>query len=428
VTDRPVDPTAAAALADERGIRHRSVEAGEPSWLLARRLDALARFERFNPTESGLGGVAAATPRSASAPAPVGTAVGAESGVVGFPPELVDLGVIVEPLDVAVRRHPELVQPHLGTVTSAVAEEGIENRDGDEDLNEALNGAMWSGGTFIHVPPGVVLTIPIQATSRGRAAAIGRFDRTLLVAGEGSAVHYIEGCSAPIYAADPLRSSVTEIAVGAGARVTHTAIQNWSTNVVNLVVKRATVEADGHLEWIDGNMGSRRTSTRPTARLVAPGASATVRSVTMAEAGQRQDVGARMIHDAPATRSSVEARVIVDQGGVCTHRGQVEMGAAASGAASVFAVDALVLDDRSRVEPSLDRQVEPDDVTIEERNASAPLDDDQLHYLASRGLPRAQAEALLANGFIAAVTGRLPVEFAVEWNRLIELQRAGSVG
>lgn len=417
MTDRPVGPVADGA-ADERGVRHRSAQAGEPSWLLAKRLDALARFERLVATETGLGGPQT-TPSTST-----GAASGPGPDIVELPPELSDLGVIVEPLDAAVRQHPDLVRPHLGTVATIGPAAGA----GDLGAAAALNGAMWSGGTFIHVPAGVEIAIPIQATSRGRAASLGRFDRTLLVAGEGSAVHYIEGCSAPIYAADPLRSSVTEIVVGAGALVTHTAIQNWSTNVVNLVAKDARVEADGSLEWIDGNMGSRRTSTLPTTRLVGRGASATVRSVTMAEAGQHQDVGARMIHAAPATSSVVEARVIVDRGGVCSHHGRIEVAASAAGASSAVAVDALVLDERSQVDTHLDRHVEADDATVDERNASAPLDGGQLRYLASRGLPAAKAEALLANGFIDPVTRRLPVEFAVEWNRLIELQRAGSVG
>ncbi len=455
MTNRPVEPTAGGGVAAwAREVRRRSAQVGEPSWLLAMRLDALARFERRDPDEYDLVGLSPVSAMSA------GAASGPAPGIVDLPPELSDLGVIVEPLDVAVRLHPELVRTHLGTVAGAAHgaehDPGGDEGDpgGDEGIVEgiaALNGAMWSGGTFIHVPAGVVITVPIQATSRGRVAALGRFDRTLLVAGEGSAVHYIEGCSAPIYAADPLRSSVTEIVVGAGARVTHTAIQNWSTNVVNLAVKDASVATDGHLEWIDGNMGSGRTSTCPTSRLVGPGASATVRSVTMAEAGQHQEVGARMVHAAPATSSVVEARIIAD-GGVCTHRGRVDVVAAATGASASFAVDGLLLaprsssgigldtdpdgdndtgldiDSDSGIGVGLDRRVEAEDATVEERRSTAPLHDGQLHYLSSRGLPTTQAEALLANGFIEPVTRRLPVEFAVEWNRLIELQRTGSVG
>ncbi len=420
MTDRPVDRTMVEATVDEAAVRRRSRQADEPGWLLERRLDALTGIDDGGSWATALPSTPSPTPAPASTGA---TGWAGWADVVAPMAELQDLGVIIEPLDVAASRHPELVRPHLGSVATS----GRAGPTEDQRV-AALNAALWSTGTFIHVPAGVVIAVPIQATSRSRAASLGRFDRTLLVAEAGSTVHYIDGCSAPIYSADPLRSSVTEIVVGAGATVTHTAIQNWSTNVTNLVTKEATVEADGNLTWIDGNMGSRHTSTRPTTRLVGRGATAAVRSVTVAEAGQHQFVGASMLHAAADTSSSVEAKVIADLGGVCHHHGRVEVLAGASGVSSAFAVDGLLLDEDAQVDTSLDRRVDAADAIVEERLVVAPLDDGQLHYLASRGLPASQAEALLANGFIEPVTSWLPVEFAVEWHRLIELQRTGSVG
>lgn len=338
---------------------------------------------------------------------------------VELPAELRDLGVIVEPLGVAMEEYPHLVEPHLGRIADS---------SGHRSEPADTGATARPRGTFIHVPAGVEVAVPIQATSRARVAALGRNERTLLVAGEGSTVHYIEGCSAPIYTPDPTRSTVTEVVVGPGARVTHTAIQNWSDNVTNRTVKGATVAADGNLEWIDGNMGSRRTSASPTTRLIGPRAAVVLRSVTLADAGQHHRIGATMIHAAPDTTSAVEAKVIADNGGVCHHHGLVDVAPAASGARSDFDCEVLALDDRSEVDTSLDRRIEADDVSIEERTSSVVLDDDRLFYLASRGLSTAQARALVATGFIEPVTRRLPLEFAVEWHRLIELHLTGSVG
>ncbi|MEL6983058.1 MAG: SufD family Fe-S cluster assembly protein, partial [Actinomycetota bacterium] len=326
-------------------------------------------------------------------------------------------GVIVGPLrDMAVA-HPELVGRHLGSVV-----------DPWLDRVAALNAAWWSGGTLVHVPAGVEVEVPIQATSDRRAATTGRFERTLVVAEEDSAVHLLQGCSAPVYSADPLRCTVVEVVVGAGASVTHTSVQNWSTNVTNLAIKRAVVGAAGRMEWIDGNMGAGRTVTQPGIVLAGPEATGFVRSAAAAGPGQRQQVGARIVHRAPQTTAAVEARLIVANGGRCHHHGQITVGSSAAAARSSVHSAAMLVDRSASVGAEVDRRLARSDAVIEETAAAAGLDDSARVYLASRGLTGDQADALLLNGFLAPISRHLPLEYAVEWHRLVENRVGASVG
>lgn len=326
-------------------------------------------------------------------------------------------GVLVGPLGAMAAAHPELVRQYLGSVVGPT-----------EDRLTALSAAGWTGGTLVVVPSGVEVDVPIQATSARRAATAGRFERTLVIAGAGSSVHVLEGCSAPVYAADPLRCSIVEVVVGAGARVTHTTIQNWSTNVTNLAIKRAVVGTDGHMEWVDGTMGASRTVTRPGLVLNGPGASGSVWSAAVAGAGQHHDIGARLIHRARNTSASVEARLIAADGGRCQHRGLVAVEPDSVAATAQVRCSSLIVDRDSSIDADLKRLLDRSDAVIEETTSATGMDDEARTYLQSRGLTSDQADALLLNGFLAPVSRRLPLEYAVEWHRLVENRVGRSVG
>jgi len=326
-------------------------------------------------------------------------------------------GILFCDMDTALREYPELVKQYFGTVIPP----------GDNKFS-ALNSAVWSGGSFIYVPPGVECEMPLQAYFRINSENAGQFERTLIIADEGSKVHYIEGCSAPVYTSDSLHSAVVEIVVKPSARVTYTTIQNWSPNVYNLVTKRARVEAEGHMEWIDGNIGSKLTMKYPSVYLVGPKATGEVLSVAYAGAGQHQDAGAKMVHAAPETTSKIVSKSISKDGGITTYRGLVRVDEGAYGCKSHVQCDALILDETSESRTLPYMEVGEKDAQIGHEATVSKIADEQLFYLQSRGLSQEQAMSMVVNGFIEPVTRTLPMEYAVEWSRLIELQMEGSVG
>jgi Fe-S cluster assembly protein SufB len=326
-------------------------------------------------------------------------------------------GVIFTDMDTALREHPEIVKAYFGTVIPK-----------NDNKFAALNSSVWSGGSFIYVPPGVSVDMPLQAYFRINAENMGQFERTLIIADEGSQVHYIEGCSAPVYTTDSLHSAVVEIVVKPSARVTYTTIQNWSNNVFNLVTKRARVETEGHMEWIDGNIGSRLTMKYPAVYMVGPKASGEVLSVAYAGSGQHQDAGAKMVHAAPETTSKIVSKSISKDGGRTSYRGLVRVEDDARGCKSHVQCDALILDDHSVSDTFPYMEVGSRDAVIGHEATVSKVADEQLFYLMSRGLSHEQAMGMVVNGFIEPVTRTLPMEYAVEWSRLIELQMEGSVG
>ncbi len=326
-------------------------------------------------------------------------------------------GILFCDMDTAVREYPELVQQYMGSIIPP----------GDNKF-AALNSSVWSGGSFIYVPPGVECEMPLQAYFRINSENAGQFERTLIIADEGSKVHYIEGCSAPVYSTDSLHSAVVEIVVKPSARVTYTTIQNWSNNVYNLVTKRARVEAEGHMEWIDGNIGSRLTMKYPAVYLCGPKASGEVLSVAYAGNGQHQDAGAKMVHAAPETTSKIVSKSISKDGGQTTYRGLVRVEDGAYGCKSHVQCDALILDEDSVSRTLPYMEVGSQDAVITHEATVSKVADEQLYYLMSRGLNQEQAMGMVVNGFIEPVTRTLPMEYAVEWSRLIELQMEGSVG
>ncbi len=328
-------------------------------------------------------------------------------------------GILFSDMDTALREHPEIVKKYFGTVIPP----------GDNKF-AALNSAVWSGGSFIYVPPGVTCEMPLQAYFRINAENAGQFERTLIIADEGAQVHYIEGCSAPVYAKDTnsLHSAVVELVALPGSRITYTTIQNWSSNVYNLVTKRARAEAEARVEWIDGNIGSKLTMKYPSVYLMGPKATGEVLSVAYAGPGQHQDAGAKMIHAAPETTSTIVSKSICKDGGRTSYRGLVHVDEGATHCKSFVRCDALILDEDSRSDTYPYMEIEERDAQIGHEATVSKVGDEQLFYLMSRGLSEEQAMGMIVNGFIEPVTRTLPMEYAVEWSRLIELQMEGSVG
>jgi len=331
--------------------------------------------------------------------------------------DLERLGVLFCDMDTAVREYPDLVRKYFGTIIPP-----------NDNKFAALNSAVWSGGSFIYVPPGVKVDQPLQAYFRINTENMGQFERTLIIADEGSQVHYVEGCSAPVYSTDSLHSAVVELVALPGSRITYTTIQNWSNNVYNLVTKRARAEAEAHVEWIDGNIGSRLTMKYPSVYLMGPKASGEVLSVAYAGPGQVQDAGAKMVHCAPETTSTIISKSISKDGGLTAYRGLVKVEEGATGAKSFVRCDALILDEKSVSETRPYMEVGEQDASIGHEATVSKIGDDQLFYLMSRGLTESQAMGMIVNGFIEPVTRTLPMEYAVEWSRLIELQMEGSIG
>src|SRR5712691_11538994 len=331
--------------------------------------------------------------------------------------DLVAQGVLFADMDTALREHEELVKEYFGTIIPQ-----------NDNKFAALNSAVWSGGSFIYVPPGVKVEMPLQAYFRINAENMGQFERTLIIADEGSQVHYIEGCSAPVYSTDSLHSAVVELIAKPGARITYTTIQNWSTNVYNLVTKRARAEAEAHVEWIDGNIGSRLTMKYPSVYLMGPKATGEVLSVAYAGPGMHQDAGAKMVHAAPETSSTIVSKSISKDGGRTSYRGLVRVEEGATNAKSHVRCDALILDEASRSDTYPYMEINEQDARIGHEATVSKVGEDQLFYLMSRGLSETQAMSMIVNGFIEPVTRTLPMEYAVEWSRLIELNMEGSVG
>ncbi|HKC18857.1 MAG TPA: Fe-S cluster assembly protein SufB [Candidatus Dormibacteraeota bacterium] len=331
--------------------------------------------------------------------------------------KLTKQGVIFLDTDSALREHPELFKEYFGTVIPPA-----------DNKFSALNSAVWSGGSFIYVPKGVKVEIPLQAYFRINAENMGQFERTLIICDEDSFVHYIEGCTAPIYTTDSLHSAVVEIIVKKNARCRYTTIQNWSTNVFNLVTKRAMAYADATMEWVDGNLGSQITMKYPSVYLMEPGAKGDVLSIAFAGKGQHQDAGGKMIHVAPNTTSTITSKSISKAGGRTSYRGHVKIYPGANNCKSFVKCDALLLDDESRSDTYPYNDVDAENVTLGHEATVSKVSDEQLFYLMSRGIPRAEAETMIVNGFIEPFTKELPLEYAVELNRLIQLEMEGSVG
>jgi Fe-S cluster assembly protein SufB len=331
--------------------------------------------------------------------------------------ELVKQGVLFLDTDTALREHPELFQQYFGTVVPLA-----------DNKFSALNSAVWSGGSFIYVPEGVQVTVPLQAYFRINAEKLGQFERTLIIAEPGSYLHYVEGCTAPIYSADSLHAAVVEIIVKPGARVRYTTIQNWSTNVYNLVTKRAVAYQDSIMEWVDGNLGSKVNMKYPAVFLMEPGAHGEMLSVAFAGKGQHQDAGAKMVHAAPHTSSVVVSKSISKDGGRSSYRGLVKVYPGSVGAKASVRCDALVLDDESRSDTYPYMEVEEEQASIGHEATVSKIGAEQLFYLMSRGLSETEAATLIVSGFIEPIVKELPMEYAVELNRLIQLQMEGAVG
>jgi Fe-S cluster assembly protein SufB len=326
-------------------------------------------------------------------------------------------GILFTGMDQALKDYPELVKEHLGTVIPP----------GDNKF-AALNSAVWSGGSFIYVPPGVHVEMPLQAYFRINSDNAGQFERTLIIADEGSSVHYVEGCSAPVYSNDSLHSAVVELIAKPGSRIRYTTIQNWSPNVYNLVTKRARAETEATVEWIDGNLGSKLTMKYPAVVMTGPKAHGEVLSVAYAGPGQHQDAGAKMTHAAPETTSIIDSKSISKDGGRTTYRGLVKVNEGAHGVKSHVRCDALILDEESRSDTYPYMEIDEKDARIGHEATVSKVGDDQLFYLMSRGLSEQQATAMIVNGFIEPITKTLPMEYAVELSRLIELNMEGAVG
>jgi Fe-S cluster assembly protein SufB len=326
-------------------------------------------------------------------------------------------GVIFTDTDTALREYPDLFRKYWATVIPP----------GDNKF-AALNSAVWSGGSFVYVPAGVKVEIPLQAYFRINAQSMGQFERTLIIAEPGSYVHYVEGCTAPTYREDSLHSAVVEIIVHEGARVRYTTIQNWSGNVYNLVTKRAKAFRNATMEWVDGNLGSKLTMKYPAVWCMEPGARGDVLSIAFAGNGQHQDAGAKIIHAAPNTSSTIVSKSISKGTGRATYRGLLEVQEGCYGVKSNVRCDALLLDEAARTDTYPSIQIKEDHVQISHEATVSKVGEEQLFYLMSRGLSEAEAFSMIINGFIEPITKEIPLEYAVELNRLIQLQMEGSIG
>jgi len=450
------DPDKAGASAqrglNEGVVRYISGLKNEPEWMLELRLKALKMFERKPmPTwGSDLSGIdfdnikyfvrstekqaqtwddlpedikntydRLGIPEAEKARLVAGVAAQYESEVVyhKINEELERQGVIFLDTDTGLREHPEIFEKYFTSVVPL----------GDNKFS-ALNTAVWSGGSFIYVPPGVHVSIPLQAYFRINTENMGQFERTLIIADEGSYVHYVEGCTAPIYSSDSLHSAVVEIIVKKNARVRYTTIQNWSTNVYNLVTKRTTVEAGGTMEWVDGNIGSKVTMKYPACYLMGEHARGETLSIAFAGEGQHQDAGAKMVHAAPHTSSSIISKSVARSGGRSSYRGLVQVQKGANHSASSVKCDALLVDQISRSDTYPYVDVREDDVSMAHEATVSKVSEDQLFYLMSRGMGEDEAMAMIVRGFVEPIARELPMEYALELNRLIELQMEGAVG
>ncbi|HBZ01144.1 MAG TPA: Fe-S cluster assembly protein SufB, partial [candidate division Zixibacteria bacterium] len=326
-------------------------------------------------------------------------------------------GIIFLDMDSGLREYPDIVQKYFGTVIPSM-----------DNKFAALNSAVWSGGSFIYVPPGVDVKIPLQAYFRINAQNMGQFERTLIIADKGSRVHYIEGCTAPSYTTNSLHTAVVELIALDDSYIRYTTIQNWSHNVFNLVTKRAMAHARATVEWVDGNIGSKLTMKYPCVYLVGEGAKGEILSIAFAGNDQHQDAGAKVIHVAPNTSSRITSKSISKAGGRASYRGLVKVYPSAVKSKVSVECDALLIDEASRSDTYPTMEIDADDVRIEHEARVSKVAEEQLFYLTSRGLTADEARLLIINGFIEPFTKELPMEYAVELNRLIELEMEGSVG
>ncbi|MBN1991122.1 MAG: Fe-S cluster assembly protein SufB [Anaerolineae bacterium] len=326
-------------------------------------------------------------------------------------------GVIFLDMDAGLREHPDIVKAYFTTVIPP-----------EDNKFAALNTAVWSGGSFIYVPPGVHIDLPLQAYFRINAQNMGQFERTLIIVDEGAYVHYVEGCTAPTYSSDSLHSAVVEIIVKENGRCRYSTIQNWSHNVYNLVTKRAQAYRNATMEWVDGNLGSKLTMKYPAVWLMEPGAHGEVLSIAFAGRGQLQDAGAKIVHAAPDTSSVITSKSISKNGGRTTYRGLVKVAPGATNAKSNVVCDALILDEESATDTFPYIEIEEQDVSIGHEASVSKVSEEQLFYLMSRGIPEGQAANMIVSGFIEPIVKELPMEYALELNRLIEMEMEGSVG
>jgi len=326
-------------------------------------------------------------------------------------------GVIFLGTDQGLKEHEDIFKEYFGTVVPP-----------GDNRYAALNSAVWSGGSFIYVPKGVKVDIPLQAYFRINTQNMGQFERTLIIADEGSQVHYVEGCTAPIYSSDSLHAAVVEIIVKKNARVRYTTIQNWSNNVYNLVTKRAVAYENAVMEWVDGNLGSKLTMKYPSVYLMEPGAHGEILSLAFAGEGQHQDAGGKIIHAAPNTTSTIISKSISKDGGRSSYRGLLKVYEGCENVKSTVRCDALLLDERSRSDTYPTMEVDEPNVYIQHEAYVSKLGEDQLFYLMSRGLSEEAAAKMIVNGFVEPIVKELPMEYAVELNRLVELQMEGAIG
>ena len=436
----------------EEVVRDISTRKNEPEWMLEMRLKGLRLFEKKPMPTWGadLSGIAFDTikyfvrstekqaaswedlpddikntydrlgiPEAEKQRLVAGVAAQYESEVVyhKIREDLEEQGVLFLDTDTGLREHEDLFREYFASVIPA----------GDNKFS-ALNTAVWSGGSFIYVPKGVQVEIPLQAYFRINTENMGQFERTLIIADEGSYVHYVEGCTAPIYQSDSLHSAVVEIVVKKDARVRYTTIQNWSTNVYNLVTKRAMAYESATMEWIDGNLGSKVTMKYPAVFLMGPHAKGETLSVAFAGEGQHQDAGSKMVHCAPDTSSSIVSKSVARGGGRTSYRGLVQVQKGAERSRSTVRCDALLVDDISRSDTYPYVDVREDDVSMGHEATVSKVSEDQLFYLMSRGMSEEEAMAMIVRGFIEPIARELPMEYALELNRLIELQMEGAVG
>ena len=450
------DADAAGSIAkrglSEEVVREISALKSEPEWMLDLRLKGLRLFEKKPmPTwGSNLGGIDFDTikyfvrstekqatswdelpddirttydrlgiPEAEKQRLIAGVAAQYESEVVyhKIREDLEEQGVIFLDTDTALREHEELFREYFASVIPV----------GDNKF-AALNTAVWSGGSFIYVPPGVNVEIPLQAYFRINTENMGQFERTLIIVDEGAYVHYVEGCTAPIYSSDSLHSAVVEIVVKKDARCRYTTIQNWSNNVYNLVTKRAAAHGGATMEWIDGNIGSKVTMKYPAVWMLGEHAKGETLSVAFAGEGQHQDAGAKMVHAAPHTSSTIVSKSVARGGGRTSYRGLVQVLEGSHGSKSTVKCDALLVDDISRSDTYPYVDVREDDVSMGHEATVSKISEDQLFYLMSRGLSEDEAMAMIVRGFVEPIARELPMEYALELNRLIELQMEGAVG
>ena len=331
--------------------------------------------------------------------------------------DLAKQGVIFTDTDTAVREHPELLREYFGKIIPS-----------EDNKFAALNSAVWSGGSFIYIPKGVTIPFPLQAYFRINAENMGQFERTLIIVDEGANVHYVEGCTAPMYSSESLHSAVVEVVVKRNARCRYTTIQNWANNIYNLVTKRAYAYGDATMEWVDGNLGSKLTMKYPAVHMMEPGARGEILSIAFSSAGQHQDAGAKLVHAAPNTTGQIVSKSISKNGGRGSYRGLVRVEPGAHGSKNSVVCDALILDPESRSDTYPYIEVLEQDCQIGHEASVSRIGEEQMFYLLSRGLTEQEASTMIVNGFIEPLVKELPMEYAVEMNRLIQLQMEGSVG